>query len=408
MTLKTPLILFCAFCAFCGSAFAQVTAEIREIKVEYATAAERTSLVLTKGQLVADDADPSLLYIGDGITPGGLLVTPPTGEWSHSATKDIYLNGHRLHLGAGYSLITLGAYAAISGQGELQTDVGTSSWAINATPMIRVAAEGLLVNIESLAWDDASQQFVMILNVGSNQNLPTIQGATDLVLGDWAAITQGVTIGASAAGKRTITIDYAADWDILFFRAVLDSTGFAKVELLADTEVTGNLTVTGTVTGDGSGLTNVGADLPATATQAEAEAGTETELRSWTPERIAQAILALSPPQPRVVDYALGFFPQPVANDLDWLLIARPISIDAADEGVAYARTVATAETVFTLTKNGTSIGTVTFGASANVGTVAITATTTFASGDRLELLAGATPNATLADIQVIIKGTLL
>ena len=52
-------------------------------------------------------------------------------------------------------------------------------------------------------------------------------------------------------------------------------------------------------TGSGGGLT-----LPTTVTQAEAEAGTETNVRSWTPKRVAQAIAALG--ADAITDAAIG------------------------------------------------------------------------------------------------------
>ena len=400
-------LLFCVFCAFCGSLPAQQTGEIKKILVEYASDVERTSTVLEKGHLVANDAIPANLYIGDGETLGGVLVTPDAGEWDHSATQDILLNGNRLQFGAGYSLISVGAYAALSGQGELQTDEGTSAWSINATNMIRVAAENLLVNVVSLTWDAADEQFVLLLNVGANTNVPTIEGASDLVAGDWDEIDVGVTVGAYTAGYRTITIDYDEDWDIIFFRAVLSSSGVARVELLADTVVTGDLDVSGILTGDGSGLTNVGADLPATVSQIEAEAGTVTDLRSWTPERVKQAILALSPPTPNIQDYTLGFFPTPVANDEDWLLLGRNGIIDDAAPGYAYATVTATASTTFDVYHNATDVGDVVFAIGSNTGTITLTQDVDYAAGDRLRLVARATPDVTLGDIQILFKGEL-
>ena len=52
-------------------------------------------------------------------------------------------------------------------------------------------------------------------------------------------------------------------------------------------------------------IINVGGgdNLPDTVTRTEAEAGTVTELRSWTPERVSQAIAALADRQPRLSRY---------------------------------------------------------------------------------------------------------
>lgn len=68
----------------------------------------------------------------------------------------------------------------------------------------------------------------------------------------------------------------------------------------------------------------------------------------------------------------------------------------------AKAGVAATSSTVFNVNKNGVNIGTLTFSAAGTTGVFAITATE-FAQGDILEIVAPTTPDATLAQIKLII-----
>ncbi len=70
----------------------------------------------------------------------------------------------------------------------------------------------------------------------------------------------------------------------------------------------------------------------------------------------------------------------------------------------ATASVAATAETVFTIKKNGTSFGTATFAAAGVEGTFAVTATS-FAAGDTFSLEAPATADTTLANIGFTFVG---
>ena len=69
------------------------------------------------------------------------------------------------------------------------------------------------------------------------------------------------------------------------------------------------------------------------------------------------------------------------------------------------ADTAATAETVFSLKKNGTEFGTATFAASGTSATMAATSETSFAAGDILTMVGPATADATLADLGWAIVG---
>ena len=70
------------------------------------------------------------------------------------------------------------------------------------------------------------------------------------------------------------------------------------------------------------------------------------------------------------------------------------------------AGVAATAETIFTLEKNGGSIGTVTFAIAGTSGSISFTAATAFAVGDILTIVAPAVRDDTIADLGFTIKGT--
>lgn len=70
------------------------------------------------------------------------------------------------------------------------------------------------------------------------------------------------------------------------------------------------------------------------------------------------------------------------------------------------AGTAATAQTIFTLKKNGGAIGTATFAIAATSATIAFTPASSFAVGDILTIEGPASPDATLADLGFTIKGT--
>lgn len=69
----------------------------------------------------------------------------------------------------------------------------------------------------------------------------------------------------------------------------------------------------------------------------------------------------------------------------------------------ALATVAAAASTVFTLYKNGASIGTVNFAASATSGTFSFLTSTSFVPGDYLDMIAPATPDGTLANIGITL-----
>ena len=83
-----------------------------------------------------------------------------------------------------------------------------------------------------------------------------------------------------------------------------------------------------------------------------------------------------------------------------------PFDLTTLANSIASAGTASTGTQVLTIAKNGSSIGTVTFTASAT-GVIA-GAGATFAVDDILTVTAGATPDATLANVSLTLKGIKL
>lgn len=88
------------------------------------------------------------------------------------------------------------------------------------------------------------------------------------------------------------------------------------------------------------------------------------------------------------------------------LPLARPITFPSSLTGSQMvAGVAATAQTVFSLKKNGAEFGTATFAISGTVATFA-GAGATFAAGDVLTIVAPASPDSTLGDLGWLIVGT--
>lgn len=131
--------------------------------------------------------------------------------------------------------------------------------------------------------------------------------------------------------------------------------------------------------------------------------GTAT-VTSYTDYRELGAMTVLTPFD------AVMFFPGvPTASAIvAQIVAARPLLFPGNLAGSAgYGKTSATASTVFDVKKNGSSVGSITFAASGTVPTFLTTsgAAISLASGDRLEVVAPATPDATLANISFTLAG---
>jgi hypothetical protein len=73
----------------------------------------------------------------------------------------------------------------------------------------------------------------------------------------------------------------------------------------------------------------------------------------------------------------------------------------------AKSKIAATGSSVLTIHKNGASIGTITFAAAATVGTFVFSANVSFDPGDLLDVTNPASADATLADLTIMLYGSL-
>ena len=104
-----------------------------------------------------------------------------------------------------------------------------------------------------------------------------------------------------------------------------------------------------------------------------------------------------------------SFYPgEPTASAfLQRFIAGRAITLPTSLTGsYAKAAVAATATTDFDITKNGSSVGTISFAAAATTATFTFASPVSLAVGDILAIIAPASPDATCADISITLVGT--
>ncbi|MFN4282370.1 MAG: hypothetical protein ACK4NA_07005 [Alphaproteobacteria bacterium] len=128
--------------------------------------------------------------------------------------------------------------------------------------------------------------------------------------------------------------------------------------------------------------------------------------RTWFALEVVETEDAADPP----ADFAFAKAGAPAASEvLLRTVVARRsrLKVDlAGSQGTAGA--AATAETDLDVQRNGASIGTIRFAASASAAVFIAASETVLEPGDLLEVVAPASPDATLADIAITLAGTLV
>lgn len=90
---------------------------------------------------------------------------------------------------------------------------------------------------------------------------------------------------------------------------------------------------------------------------------------------------------------------------------AQPFTVAATPSvtpSYGYVDVAPTAQTIFSIRKNGVEVGTMTFAAATNAATFTFASLVSFAAGDRITVVAPVTPDTTLADLYFTIRGTLV
>jgi len=128
--------------------------------------------------------------------------------------------------------------------------------------------------------------------------------------------------------------------------------------------------------------------------------------RTWFALEVVETVDAADPP----ADFAFAKAGTPAASEvLLRTVVARRSRLKVALAGSqGTAGVAATAETDLDVQRNGTSIGTIRFVASASTAVFIAASETVLEPGDLLEVIAPASPDATLADIAITLAGTLV
>jgi hypothetical protein len=109
------------------------------------------------------------------------------------------------------------------------------------------------------------------------------------------------------------------------------------------------------------------------------------------------------------VELAGSFAGSPAANERIFHFVAtRDMTLPAGlSDSRGVSKTAATTEIDFDIKKNGSSVGTMRFAASATTATFIMASEISLSAGDQLEIIASGTPDATLADIAWTLRGTV-
>lgn len=214
-----------------------------------------------------------------------------------------------------------------------------------------------------------------------------------------AASSGGRTYYATDAGK--IYWDSGTSWiDVTPPGVVLSVAGRTGAVVLAESDITGLV-----------------ADLAAkaalasptfTGTPAGPTAATGTNTTQLATTAFVQAQIAVAS-QPFLITYSLAG--APAASDTLYIDIPSNLTTVAFAANFAGSTgkcgTNPTASAVYTIQKNGTTVGTITISTSGTF-TFATTGgtTVTCAASDELSIIAPATPDATLADVRFTVVGT--
>lgn len=292
---------------------------------------------------------------GTGVSvigsPGQMLVVNTTGDgmvWASPTS------------GAVTSVAVSSPDLTVSGSPI--TSNGTISLSINTVPISKggtgaITASGALT----------------ALGVGSNAT-PTFYGLTLN-----GSSTKGLVLG----GGNGVPITYLAS---VATGSVLLSAGTNTAPIWGKVDLTS--TVTGVLP-----LANGGTSTSTAPTTGQVLQATSTTAAAWTSQ-----------------PYDISFYIEGTTTASEvvlYLVAARAFTWPKSlASSYAKANTAAKAAATFSISRNGTSIGSFAFAASGTSATFTLSNAVTFAAGDVIQITAPATPDTTLANIAITFAGT--
>lgn len=359
-------------------------------KVTNAKSAQMTTHTI-KGNKTGSTADPADLSISDVTTMLGTELTANKGANSGYASLD-----------SGGKVPTAQLPAAVLGAVDYQ-----GTW--NAT-----------TNSPSITNGSASSANKGFYYKVATAGTTSVDGIAEWAIGDWI-ISDGVSWGkidnteavVSVNGQTGVVTLAVGDLSNIADSRIVGNVSGGSAAPSANTltaildHILGN-TQGSIIYRDGSGWTVLG---PGTAGQV-AKTGGAAANPSWAdPGSLltAGADIDISTNTVKVKYYTVGTWivgsPSASEKILRYYFDAAVTLPTSLTGSVAKAGTASAGNVSFQLQKNGSNIGTVDFNTSAT-GTFTFAAPVSFSAGDRLDIIAPASPDATMADIAITLQGT--
>jgi len=343
------------------------------------TSVSVTSANGVSGTVANNSTTPAITLSLGAITPTSVASTGSISGTSLAITNSLSVGGDPGT--SGYILTSNGS--------------GSSpSWMANTGPTV-LAATGAFPSIPTGA-------------TGVYAGVYTGNARIDFYNGSASVGNQVMYMQANSDGSTNLGFTASGSGDINFMKISRSGTTATTIAFTSTSaSFSGGVTAssfTGAYSGSGASLTSLNASNLSTGTVPIAQLGSSGTPSSTTYLRGDNTWA--NPTSIYEVPLSIQGTLTANAKVLNFVAV-RSYSLPASLTGsYAKAGTTASGSSTLTITKNGTSIGSITFAASATNGTFSFTSAVTFSAGDLLVITAPGTADATLADLAINLLGT--
>lgn len=356
----------------------------------------------------------SLLGANNGVATldsSGKLTTSQipasvTGSLNYQGLWNASTNSPTLTSGTG----TKGYYYKVGTLGATTLD-GISAWAVNDTVVFDGTTWDKIGGTTSAMVSVAGRTGVVTLT-SADVGLSNVTNVAQLSATQTLAHTGDVTSAATALSTGTVALTLAATGVTAGTYASV--TVDAKGRVTAGTATQAWSTISGTPTTlAGYGITDAALPTASVSTLGGVKVdGTTVSINNGVISAIGSApstVASVTTWTGLPNDISGSCFGVPGASQVDVrYTTGRAFTIPANLAGsIVAAKTAATASAVWSLQKNGTTVATFTFAAGGTTATLSNQAAIVFNVGDKLQTLAPATADATLADVDFTILAAL-